>query len=141
MIEALLLAAFLHRPVAIVKAVYQQGGIDAVAVVECESNFVPTAIRKEPRGFTSWGLFQEDSEWYPQHRGDLNQHIALGVGILQRRMAMAHGVFSIAVAMYNGGKHPEAYSLAWGNYVQKKRGEMMRYLRFRMTKDFLLTAK
>src|SRR5271157_766489 len=82
MAEALMLAALLGRDPHSVDAVWQAGGLDAVAVVECESHFNERALRREPRGHTSWGLFQIDDEFHPQYRDDLLLHIVEGVRFL-----------------------------------------------------------
>ena len=126
MIEALLLAAYLHRPLFLVEKVYSEGGVDAVAVVEMESRFNPRAWRREPRGHSSWGLFQIDNEWHSQYRGDLDAHIAEGVRIL--RECEMGGTFSEAIARYNGGTNHGAYSIAWGKQVEAKRDELSRWL-------------
>ena len=132
MLEAILLAAYLHRPPALVEAVFRAGGIDAVAVVEMESNFVPTAYRQEPRGHTSYGLFQIDSEWHPQYRHDLTKHIAEGVRIYRecRGATMAE-----KVSHFNGGTYPGEYSKAWGRKVMAKRDELRRWLRWRPVRE------
>jgi hypothetical protein len=118
---ALLLAMFLHRPPALVAMVYNAGGIDAVAVVECESEFNPKALRREPRGHTSWGLFQLDNEYHPQHRADLAAHIAEGVAFLQWCKKNSGGDFAAAVTLYNGS--PE-----WGRVVAKRKKMMLDWL-------------
>ena len=77
----MMIAALLHRPPGLVDAVWRSGGLEAVAVVEMESQFNPRAWRREPRGHTSWGLWQIDDEWHPQHRDDLLLHIVEGARI------------------------------------------------------------
>lgn len=148
---ALLLALYLHRPVDLVSRVYAAGGVDAVAVVEMESHFNPLTERREPQG-SSWGLFQLYDRYHAQHRGNLAAHIRAGVAFLEKckqawdsvaGRANDRGVsipftpaspalsFAAAVAHYNGGTHPGAYSLAWGKRVEKKRDELVRWLAWR----------
>lgn len=121
-----LLALYLHHSAALIQAVYAQGGLDVVAVVECESNFNPRAVRHEPRGFTSWGLFQIDDEWHPQYRGNLQAHICYGVAFLRQCEARAHGNYPAAVSIYNSGSSVK--SLAWGKRVEQKRDALARWL-------------
>ncbi len=125
---ALLLAAYLSRPPALVQLVYDRAGVDGVAVVECESQFYPQALRREPRNHTSWGLWQIDDEWHPQYRFDLGKHNEEGARIWEEALAQAGGDFTRGVAHYNGGKHPGEYSRAWGLKVAAKRGELRRVI-------------
>ena len=138
---AVLLAAYLHvANVHLVQAVLDAGGLDAVALVWCESRFNEHAVRREPRGHTSWGLYQLDDEFHPQWRHDLLRHIAEGQLFLDEcklraetadgRNARAHwyrmtasrpSFFAYAVALYNG-------SLAWGFVVERERDELARWL-------------
>lgn len=125
MVAVALLALYLHRPPALVGLVYEAGGTDAVALVECESKFNPQAFRIEPRGHSSWGLFQIDNEWHLQWRFNLGKHIEEGARIL----AEAPGdELYIKVAHYNGGTYPPAKSWAWGKKVQALRDDMAHWL-------------
>jgi hypothetical protein len=125
---ALLLALLLHRPPALVASVYEAAGLDGVAVVECESQFNPRALRREPRGHTSWGLFQLDDEWHAQHRGDLLLHIVTGAAFLAQ---CKRGVtFAQAVSLYNSGSVDG--NLTWGRYVERRRDSLALYLWRRM---------
>jgi hypothetical protein len=117
----LLLAIALHRPLPLVKAVYDCGGLDAVALVECESCFHPQAIRHEPRGHTSWGLFQLDDEWHPQHREDLTAHIYAGVLFLTECKMASKDEMVGAVERYNGSRE-------WGRIVTAKRDSLALFL-------------
>jgi hypothetical protein len=127
MIEcALILATLLHRSPSLIEKVYQSAGLDGVSVVWCESRFVKTALREEPRGHTSWGLFQLNNEWHPQYRNNLNLHIAIGASFLAD--CKRGRSFRDAVAVYNGGPKPKAYSIRWGKKVEKKRDNFALYL-------------
>lgn len=121
------LALYIHHPQTLVEKVWAAGGIDAVALVECESQFNPKALRREPRHHTSWGLFQLDDEFHPQYRGNLGKHIAIGAAFLAeckaRTMTLAR-----AVERYNG-----AYS--WGLTVERKRDELGRWLAWRAVRE------
>ena len=121
----LLLAMVLNAPAPLVRDVYAEGGLDAVAVVSMESNFNPKAIRREARGHTSYGLFQLDDEWHPQHRGDIAAHIREGVKILRE----CEGTdLRTKVSHYNGGTYPGAYSEKWGRMVEARRDSLALYL-------------
>ena len=100
---ALLLALALGRPVGLVSTVYDVAGIDGVALVEYESRFNERAVRREPRGFTSFGLFQLDSEWHPQWRDDLLLHIVEGASFWEACKAKAGGNIAVAFSWYNSG--------------------------------------
>ncbi len=117
---ALMLALVLGRPPGLVGTIYSVSGLDGVALVECESHFNPRALRREPRGHTSWGLWQLDDEYHPQHRGDLLLHVVEGAAFLEscksRRETLAG-----AVELYNG-------SYRWGLQVQRKRDSLTLYL-------------
>jgi hypothetical protein len=131
MIEAaLLLSSLLHRPPELVLDVYIAGGLDAVAVVEMESEFNPKALRREPRGHTSYGLFQLDNEWHPQHRDNLTLHIAEGAWFLQDCMAREGGDFVRAVSRYNSGSPTK--SRAWGERVLRERNRLEWWLYIRL---------
>jgi hypothetical protein len=130
-IEALLLAAYLHRSPALVSTVFDMGGLDAVAVVECESNFNETARREEPGG-TSYGLFQLYDRYHPQYRTDLLMHIVEGVRFLEE--CKEGRTLAQAVSVYNGGKNPGEYSRRWGKRVERKRDELSRWLAWRELK-------
>ena len=121
MLEIVLLAAVLNRQPLLVKAVYDCGGLDAVALVECESDFDPRAKRKEPRGHTSWGLFQLDDEWHKQHRDNLSLHIWEGVWFLTQCKIASKDNLAGAVQLYNGSR-------VWGRVVEKKRNSLAMYL-------------
>lgn len=129
MLEAVLLAIYLHRPPALVEQVYRAGGLDAVAVVEMESNFILRAERREPRGHSSYGLWQLDDEWHPQYRNNLAAHVAYGARFLAE--CKQGRTLAQAAAVYNGGSRPGAYSRAWGAKVERKRDELARWLRWR----------
>jgi hypothetical protein len=120
-----MLAALLHRPPGLVTTVYAMGGLDAVAVVEMESQFRVTAFRTEPDG-TSYGLFQLYDKYHPQYRYNLLLHITTGVRFLEE--CKAGRSYAMAVAVYNGGKCPGEYSLAWGKRVERKRNSLAMYL-------------
>ena len=127
---AALLACFLHLtgPKAeLVEKVWLAGGVDAVALVWMESNFNPRAWRREPRGHTSFGLFQIDDEYHPQWRGDLMRHIAEGQLFLDECKARTPNL-RWAVARYNG-------SLAWGIRVEAERDELVRWLSWRALRE------
>ena len=119
--EAILCAALLHRPLPLVDLVYGVGGLDAVALVECESQFNPNALRVEPRGHTSYGLFQLDSEWHDQLRGNLQAHVYAGVLFLTLCKMKTNDELAGAVELYNGSR-------SWGYTVQKKRESLALYL-------------
>jgi len=141
---AILLALYLHAPVGLVTVIYDTSGLDGVALVWCESRFNPRALRREPRGHTSFGLFQLDDEYHKQYRGNLTAHIAEGERFLEEckggrerhsTVSPAGGrsgghapSLSLAVARYNG-------SLAWGLIVEAKRDELARWLAWRWVKD------
>ncbi len=112
-LAALYLAALLNAPYGMVATVYEIAGLDGVALVWCESRFNPHALRHEPRDHTSWGLWQLDDEFHPQHRDDLLLHCVEGAAFLAECKA-GTGSLSAAVARYNG-------SLAWGREVERKR--------------------
>ncbi len=118
--EALMLAALLHRSTGLVSTIYVMGGLDAVAVVECESQFNEKCWRREPRGHTSWGLFQIDDEFHPQHRNDLLLHIVEGVTFLAWCKTKGKD-FRTAIYWYNG-------SWIWARYVERRRDSWMMYL-------------
>jgi hypothetical protein len=127
---AALLAIYLHKPPALVELVYSAGGTEAVAIVQAESQFFPQALRVEPRGHSSWGLFAIDNEWWLQYRYDLGKHIDQGVAIMAH---FSRGLnpdydFAIMVARFNGGWKPGAYSIAWGRKVERLRDDMAHYL-------------
>jgi hypothetical protein len=118
--EAVLIASLLHRPLYLVDAVYNAGGVDATALVECESHFNAHAWRREIRGHSSWGLFQLDDEYHPQWRDNVLRHIAEGVLFLDDCKAKAPRL-RYAVMLYNG-------SLAWGIEVERKRDYIVRWI-------------
>jgi hypothetical protein len=127
MIEAAMLLAFvLHRDPALVYAVYEAGGLDAVAVVECESQFCISAWRREPDGATSYGLFQLDSKYHKQYRDDPMMHIVTGVSFLAE--CKQERTFAQSVAVYNGGARPGRYSVDWGRKVERKRNSLALFL-------------
>lgn len=137
---AVWLAIYLHAPQGLVATVYDFAGLDGVAVVFMESRFVETARRREPQG-ESWGLFQLYDKFHPQYRDDLLLHIVTGVAFLNECKDIAPpwyqdvpGFFARAVAHYNGGTHPGAYSWAWGRKVEAKRDELQRWLSWRAVK-------
>ena len=105
---ALLLAAILARPVALVDTVYwaaRRAGIDpvlAVAVVEYESWFDPS--KDVACGDTTdWGLFQLNSRYHVQHRESIDKHIAYGVAYLAECLAREKGSRTAGLSRYNAG--------------------------------------
>lgn len=134
MTAVLLLAVLLCRDPALVQMVYLEAGVDGVAVVEMESRFNPRAIRREGHGYTSWGLWQLDNQWHPQYRDDLAAHNREGARYLEECKEAANGDFALAVAFYNGGNHPGAYSRAWGKRVEAKRDALLSWLYLHLTK-------
>ena len=109
MIEALLLAALLHRDPALVACVYDMGGLDAVVVVEYESQFNPRAWRREARG-TSWGLFQLYSKCHEQYRDDPLLHIVAGVAFLKECEMRGGRVWA-----RNGARSNESAGMPWSS--------------------------
>jgi hypothetical protein len=126
MIEAIVLGLLLHRSPLLIEEVYRSAGLDGVAVVWCESTFVTNAVRIEPRGHNSYGLFQLNNEWHPQYRDNISLHIATGSAFLAS--CKLGREFSDAVAVYNGGLKPKAYSIRWGKKVEAKRNNFALYL-------------
>ena len=130
MIEAaFLLSLFLHRDLALVRAVYEIGGIDAVAVVEMESRFNPTACRREPDG-SSFGLWQLYDKYHDQHRNNLYQHIITGAAFLEECKVRAGGDFVRAVSLYNSGSMTK--NRKWGERVKRERNRLEWWLLRRM---------
>lgn len=125
MAEALLLAILLHRDPALVSAVYTMGGLDAVVVVEHESQFHERAWRKEPEG-TSYGLFQLYDLCHKQWREDVLLHIATGVGFLEKCKAQSGGNLARAYSRYNSGN--ERTSLAVGKRLERRRDSLALWL-------------
>ena len=121
---ALMLALLLHRPPGLVSTVLEMGGIDAVAVVECESQFNPSAWRREPEG-TSWGLFQLYDKFHPQYRDDLLLHIATGVEFLEKCKLDAGGNFTRAISLYNSGWL--FGNVKWADHVKRVRDNLAWY--------------
>jgi hypothetical protein len=112
-----MLALLLHRSPGLVSTVLEMGGIDAVAVVTCESQWNERAWRREPDG-TSWGLFQLYDKFHRQYRDDLLLHIATGCEFLAECESEAPN-FNEAVQLYNSGSlhgNPR-----WGAFVTRKR--------------------
>lgn len=97
-------------------------------MVWCESSFRENAFRYEPKGGTSWGLFQLWDKEHDQHRDNLIMHIITGVTFLNDCKARAAGVFWVAVAFYNGGWDPPRSSLDWGDRVEKTRDNLALYV-------------
>jgi hypothetical protein len=118
--EVIMLATLLGRPTFLIDAVWKAGGLDAVALVECESHFNPRALRHEPRGYTSWGLYQIDNEFHPQWRNDILMHIVEGQSFLNSCKKQTRELRYV-VALYNG-------SLTWGKIVERKRDSFALYL-------------
>jgi hypothetical protein len=117
---ALLLAALLHRPYGLVDNVYAMGGIDAVAVVEYESQFNPKAFRREYEG-TSWGLFQLWSKCHEQYRHDLLLHMVAGVAFLAE-CKVKGGSLARSYSVYNSGSPHK--SIAKGLAVTRLRDRL-----------------
>jgi hypothetical protein len=122
---ALMLALLLHRDPGLVDTIYWMAGLDGVALVMCESQFCTYAFRREPRGHTSWGLWQIDSEWWPQWRDDILCHMAQGAAILR---ACPGKTLHDRVAHYNGGEKPGKKAREWGMIVERKRDSLALYL-------------
>jgi hypothetical protein len=127
MIAALWLAAYLHAPLGPVKTVWELGGLDAVAVVTCESQWQEHAWRRESGHHTSWGLFQINDGYHRQYRDDLLMHIVTGVSFLNECKARTKTLAG-AIVLYNG-------SYAWGLTVERKRDELVRWLLWRWIKS------
>jgi hypothetical protein len=84
-VTALALAILLGRDPVLVTMVWQSFPADrvlAVALVEYESGFNARLLRPAYGGSTDWGLFQLNSAWHPQYRGNLAAHIREGAGFL-----------------------------------------------------------
>ena len=124
---ALWLAAYLHASPMLVKSVFDAGGLDAVAVVTCESQWCEHAWRREPEYHTSYGLFQLNDGYHPQYRDDLLMHIVTGLEFLNECKAKTY-TLARAVELYNG-------SYAWGVVVERKRDELVRWLRWRWIRE------
>jgi hypothetical protein len=92
----------LGRPTGLVENVYAMGGIDAVAVVEYESQFNPKAHRREYEG-TSWGLFQLWSKCHKQYRHDLLLHMVAGLAFLEECKVKGRGNIAVSYSIYNSG--------------------------------------
>jgi hypothetical protein len=108
---ALALAILLGRNPILVTMVWQSFPADrvlAVALVEYESGFNARLLRPAYGGSTDWGLFQLNSAWHPQYRGNLAAHIREGAGfllclmLLYRKSGDATVLF--ALAHYQSGK-------------------------------------
>jgi hypothetical protein len=126
---AFILSLLLHRDLDLVWAVYEAGGVDAVAVVECESEFNWKAVRRESEG-TSWGLFQLYDKYHKQYRNDLYQHIVTGAQFLEECKEKAGGDFVAAVSLYNSGSLTK--SRKWGERVRRERDRLEWWLLRRM---------
>ena len=122
---ALVLSAYLHRPFDYVNRVWQAGGLSAVTVVWCESQFTPTALRREPRNHTSWGLFQIDDEWHPQYRRDLAAHIREGSAFLAQCLEEGQSL-GRSVGIYNSGS--VGGNPRWSAYVVRWRDRLAQVL-------------
>jgi hypothetical protein len=131
----LLMATFLHHPASLVQKVYDVGGINLVTNVEMESNFKPTVVRNEGHGWNSYGLGQICNHYHSQYRNNLQKHIEESNRILLDGMRVAKGNFAVAVAHYNGGTHPTAYSFRWGKKVEKKKMQILYYIAWRNMRE------
>lgn len=110
----LLLAMILpnHPAPDLVRAVYDIGGLEYVALVSCENpKWIPDLVVPEKGGHTSYGLPMVDDQWWEQHRGDLLLNLVQGWHIYR-------DVYGRDPARYNGGDDPGAYSIAWGHQVR-----------------------
>lgn len=96
------------RPLALVLLVAtsaQRAGVDpvlAVALVEVESQYTVNAYRVETNGTTSYGLFQINDGWHPQHRDDLVAHCDYGARYLAECIAREQD-WETALCWYNSG--------------------------------------
>jgi hypothetical protein len=120
---ALILALALGRPAGLVENVYAMGGIDAVAVVEYESQFNDRACRREYEG-TSWGLFQLWNKCHEQYRHDLLLHMVAGVAFLAECKVKGNGNIAVAYSIYNSGSPRR--SIGKGREVQCLRDRLAR---------------
>jgi hypothetical protein len=123
---ALCIALLLRVPYGPVEAAYAMAGLDGVAVITCESQWNEKALRREPRGHTSWSYWQIDDEWHEQHRGDTLLHLATGAAIWQACMSKTMNNFTLAVRLYNSGSRTKG--LAWSETVREKRDMLAIYL-------------
>lgn len=128
------MAAFLHHSPVLIQKVYDVGGVDLVANVEMESNFKPWVVRNEGHGWNSFGLCQLNNHYHPQYRNDLKKHLEEGNKILLDCLRKAKGNFALAIAHYNGGTHPPAYSIRWGLKVKEKLRQICYYIVWRNNK-------
>jgi len=122
---ALMLAALLHKPAGLVDAVYQAGGLDAVAVVETESQFNERAWRMEPEG-TSYGLFQLYSKCHEQYRGDVLLHIVAGCAFLSQCLAKGGGSLAKGYSIFNSGTSWK--SIDKGRKLERRRDSWAMYI-------------
>jgi hypothetical protein len=122
-----LIALFLGRPLDYMATIYDLGGIDAIAVVEYESQFNPRAFRREIDG-TSYGLFQLYDKYHVQFRNDPLSHIITGVEFLEECKEKSRGSFSRAYSIYNSGT----------SWISIKKGEEVEALRLKIEKFLFL---
>lgn len=120
------IALLLRVPYGPVEVAYAMAGLDGVAVITCESQWNQMAFRHEPRGHTSWGLWQIDNEYHEQYRGDLLLHLVAGAVIWRDCLEKACGNFTLAVRLYNSGSR--LGGLAWSDVVRSKRDTLAIYL-------------
>lgn len=132
-VTALALAILLGRDPVLVTMVWQSFPADrvlAVALVEYESGFNARLLRPAYGGSTDWGLFQLNSYWHPQYRGNLAAHIREGAGFLlclmltYRKSGEATVLFSLS--HYNAGKPWSKRGLRYAQRVLSLRGRLER---------------
>jgi hypothetical protein len=122
--EAVLLAAILHAPYAYVELVYSWGGLDAVCVVNYESQFNPRCRRAEPEG-DSFGLFQLYSKYHKQYRTDIVRHVIAGSAFLAGCKRKG-GTLAKGYSVYNSGTTWK--SIKAGREVERRRDELARFV-------------
>jgi len=117
LVSIALIAVTLHRPMELVKRIADASRWDpvlAVAVVEVESQFYPRAERKYKDGSSDYGLWQLNSNWHPQYRGDLAKHTRYGsgylLGLLIAYRKGGTGATAAALSHYN---HGDQYNGIW----------------------------
>lgn len=125
---AMMLSLLFNKPYGIVETGLYFAGVDGTAVLSMEGQFNPKAFRREPRGHTSRGPWQIDDEWWPQWPNDLMLHLAQGAAIWKMYSDQHPNDFAMAVACYNGGDHPGAYSRWWGRKVKARRDSIELYI-------------
>jgi len=114
---AALIAVTLHRPMDMVQRVWESARYYpelAVAVVEVESQFYPRAERKYKDGSSDWGLWQLNSRWHTQYRGDLTKHTWYGSGyLLTLLITYRKGGSGATAAALSHWNHGDQYNGIW----------------------------